>query len=171
MVWAYVLWGVLSAFILHRYLAYRAAEESVAGAPGMRMVLRGGTVLSYLLPKHKFLNPGMRHMWKKKHDSEFEAWVYSSRCGLTSSPIQVFAQAGADIITNVAAFPVGASVVVADPTVLKVCTKKVITRNEAYTKHSMQDITTHRALYPKPLRHYRPLTLFGQNIVATEGNE
>ena len=120
MVWIYVLWGALSAFILHRYLAYRAAVESVNNAPGMRMLLRGGNILSYLLPRHKYLNPGMGLMWHKK----YESGLITPICPyvvLTAS-VQVFEEAGADVITSVAVFPAGANITIADPAVIKVCT-------------------------------------------------
>jgi cytochrome P450 len=36
---------------------------------------------------------------------------------------------------------------------------------------SSQEITTYRHRFPKPISRYRVLTVFGPNIVASEGEE
>jgi cytochrome P450 len=36
---------------------------------------------------------------------------------------------------------------------------------------ALQEITTHRARFPKPLEQYRLLTFFGGNIVSSEGED
>ena len=36
---------------------------------------------------------------------------------------------------------------------------------------ALQEVTTHRGKFPKPVELYAALTIFGTNIVASEGEE
>lgn len=71
-------------------------------------------------------------------------FVFNKKC-------EVYKQTGWDIVACVTAFPARIEFLVADATLIK-------------------DITSSRALFPKPVSMFQRLSIFGPNIVASEGD-
>lgn len=85
--------------------------------------------------------------WKRwKGVSASAGWMWEQRFG-------IFEQFGCDMYSRVSAFPrVGSSVNIADPEVVR-------------------EVTLSRSRFPKPVRLYRILSVYGPNIVASEFEE
>jgi cytochrome P450 len=71
---------------------------------------------------------------------------------MVKNAYQVFAAAGRDAIAMVCAFPPRTVIYLADPAAIK-------------------EVTSSRAKFPKPVEQYKVLSVFGSNIVASEGEE
>jgi len=63
-----------------------------------------------------------------------------------------------------------AIIYLADPAAIKV-RDYAVESNFTYLTCCLQVVTTSRARFPKPVYLYSPLSVFGPNIVASEGEE
>ncbi|KAF9060543.1 cytochrome P450 [Rhodocollybia butyracea] len=132
-----VIFGLsfLTLLAVQRYLEYRRLVQ-VIGAPSpsyITTLFSRVSVLGLLFPGGI---PG----------------IVSGRSSAWTGKFKEYNKAGWEATVHVNILPLGATISLVDPTVIR-------------------EVTSSRARFPKPVQMYKVLSLFGDNIIASEGDE
>ncbi|KAJ3520439.1 hypothetical protein NM688_g9161 [Phlebia brevispora] len=146
--------SLLLAFALRRFIEYKKALRSVNNHPGYRLLLNTLGPAENFFPRIPGVTAGNFHMWARKH-KDFELYgcdiiTYASICFLWQQ--NKFLCGGRGRFEGLTYIAIRATL----------CPKH---------SHVAQEITTHRARFPKPIWQYKLLTVYGDNILTTEGDE
>jgi hypothetical protein len=156
------------ALVAHPY-------PSTSNHPGLRTVLNTLGPIENFFPRLWGITPGSYHMFTRKHlDFEIYGWDLISyvSCHASSSRDCWPHTSTHHACTQVTAFwGSRTNFFVADADALNVSCPLSLYESTCIYHDVLQEITTHRARFPKPLEQYKLLQFFGGNIVASEGDE
>ncbi|TDL22809.1 cytochrome P450 [Rickenella mellea] len=128
-------------YVIRLYVEFRRNVKAIGDCPGYRILLLGPGFLARFLPQIP-VSRGRMNIWRSR-----------GRMNLWRSKHKDFEYFGSDIYSVVDIWPKSTCQFrVADPSAIK-------------------EITSSRTRFPKPVEAYRVLNFYGDNIIATEGDE
>ena len=171
-------------------LSYRSFNERLSYLPGYRVMFSPSSPLHFLLPSLPYISLGENRAFMDKHSCKCETpqeschlndssrfckvWIGCDFTGLYTSIYHFELQTNTRV--QVYAIPTPrVDITIADADVIKVCASSTF-NSQSLAAHLIlfsyfKEVTSSRSRFLKPVHLYKVLTLYGSNIVASEGED
>ncbi|CAE6415228.1 unnamed protein product [Rhizoctonia solani] len=146
---ATVAFSGVVVWLIDLWIRYRKAVAQVGHLPGLRLLFAPSCMLGNMIPRIRFISAGPGHGFQFKRSSKLDAPTYVAAELIKGLVVD---QVGMEIYTGVGVFPITSAYFVSDPDALK----QIFASRGAFKKHP---------------HDYRLLTIFGNNLLASEGEE